>query len=179
MKGYWESYRYAVSNPNEKKVVYGILEIIKLHDNCYFECSYDEGEFLYHGYGFQGMGGLFFVLEENRLINGSIFMVTNLPNSYTKPEINGIGVGLTGGVFSILSIPAAARVVFRHLESIELLKNKYAIKNNDISLKELVITIQKIIDIDISVLKSENIIDAIDNHVPQDAVPYALRAKLF
>lgn len=181
MKGYWESYRYAVSNPNGRYIVYGLLEIKKLNENCYFECSYHEGDFYYHGYGFQGMGGLFFMLEEGNLINGTIFMVTNLPNSYPKPEINGIGLGLTGGSFSILSIPAAARVVFRRPEAIELLKKK---NDDSSSLKELVKEVQVAINSDLSPWvnsssESENILNAIDNHVPQDAVPYALRAKLF
>lgn len=178
IKGYWEYYRYAISHRNYKHdIIFNLLEIIALNDNDYFECILIENDFYYKGYCFQGVGGLFFMLEETSLINGTIFLITNIPNTHTDPEINGVFIGLTGGPYSLTPIPSATRVALRHINSIEQLKEKYAVTGNYSSLIKLSDKIQEIINSDTSQLKS--ILDAIDNHIPLDAVPYALRAKSF
>lgn len=44
-------------------------------------------------------------------------------------------------------------------------------------MKDIAQGVENIINVDSSQI--EDILPLIDNHVPQDAVPYALRAKLF
>jgi len=177
MKGYWELYRYAISNSEKKHIVYSLLEIIKLNDDAYFECVLTEHEFYYSGYCFQAVGGLFFALEETNLINGTIFGVSNLPNTHEKPELNGVMIGLTGGYYSVLQIPAAARIALRYIGSIDKLKEKYSINSVNYSPRELNEKIKILINSE-NYLLSNNILDAIDNHVPQNAIPFALRADI-
>jgi hypothetical protein len=177
MKGYWEYYRYAVSNEENRCIVYGSLEVTNLSDDGFFECTTIEYGLEYKGYFYQGSQGLFFKLKEKNPMNGEIFVITNIPNMRRQPKINGILLGLTADSPSLYQSPAAAKIAFRHIGSLDKLKEKYKISDTDISVNELTKTIYLIISS--GYVLPEDIMTAIDNHIPYNSLPYALRTSKY
>lgn len=177
MKGYWEIFCHSISVTKKSHIIYNLIEIKKINENGYIECSASYGRFNYNGYCFFIAGSTYFILEEINLLNEIVFIITNSPDRNINPILNGILVGLTGGSFELVAIPSAARIALRHINSLDMVKEKYKIDNSNISIREMIEQIRENINSDITQLN--DILPLIDNHVSQDAVPYALRAKLF
>lgn len=177
MKGYWEIFSYSTSIREKSCVSYNILEIKELNQNGYIECLAPYGDFNYYGYCFFVSNTTYFILEEINLLNEIIFFATNSPDRTINPILNGIKIALTGGSSELVAIPSATKISLRHIESLNFIKEKYKLTNDGYSIKEIIKKIRSILNSDITQLN--DILPFIDNHVPQDAVPYTLRAKLF
>jgi len=177
MKGYWEGFYYSISKTSKQYIIYHLLDIIKLNEHGYIECLMFDGRFNYYGYCFFVAGNTYFILEEISLLNEIIFITTNSPDRAVNPILNGINIGLTGGSSELVAIPSAAKVLLRHIGSLDKIKEKYKLNCSDLSIQNMAEEVQEIINSDITQLN--DILPFIDNHVPQDAVPYTLRAKLF
>ncbi len=176
MKGYWELYRYAISSIEKQHIVYALLEVTKLNDNGYFECTKIECDLEYKGYFIQGLQGLFFRLEEANPMNGEIFMITSIPNTNRKVRVNGVIASLTSDSHTSFQIPAAAKLALRYIGSLDKVREKYFMHDSNLSLRELGEKIYSIVESNPNLPK--DILDAIDNHVPQNAIPFALRADI-
>jgi len=175
MQGYWEQYRYAISSEDEKCVVYALIEVKNLNEDNTFECTKVEYNLNYQGYFYQGHQNLFFKLQEENPVNGEIFMITNVPTTDKEPKINGILLGLTCDSPSLYQSPAAAKIALRYIGSLDKVKEKYGINEGDISLRELTEKVYSTIMADRRFL-TQDILYAIDNHIPQNSTPFALRA---
>ncbi len=177
MKGYWEIFSYSISVRKKPYIIYNILEIKKLNENGYIECLMPYGDFNYYGYCFFVSNTTYFILEEINLLNEILFFATNSPERNINPILNGIMIGLTGGSSELIAIPSAAKISLHHIESLNFIKEKYKLTNDGSSIKEIIKKIRLILNSDTTQLN--DILPLIDNHVPQDAIPFALRAKLF
>ncbi len=178
MEGYWEQYRYAISNEEKKCIVYALIEVKSLSSDSTFECTKTEYNLEYKGYFYQGHQNLFFKLQEKNPANGEVFMIANLPNTDREPKVNGILLGLTADSPSLYPSPAATKVALRYVGSLKDVKEKYGINDNDISLRDLTEKIHSII-ISNRDLIAQDVFHAIDNHIPHNAVPYALRTSKY
>lgn len=177
MKGYWEVFRHSISITTHGYIIYQILEIKQLNENGYMECSIYGDRFNYSGYCFLVAGVTYFIMEEFNLFNEMTFIITNSPDRAINPILNGILLCLTGGSYELVAIPSAAKVLLQHRFSLETVKEKYELNGNNMSIHEIINKVQNIINSDTTRLNK--ILPLIDNHIPQDAVPYVLRAKLF
>jgi len=178
MKGYWEVFSHSISITTHKAILYQILKVEQLNENGYIECSLYGGHFYHRGYCFFVAGITYFVIEECNLLNEMGFIATNSPDRADNPILNGILLCLTGGAYELVAIPSAAKVLLRHIDSLDKIKEKYKLSSqNNLSMQKITEEIRTIINSDITQLN--DILPLIDNHVPQDAVPYTLRAKLF
>lgn len=176
MKGHWEGFRYSISKRDIQYVIYSVLEVNKLNENGYIECILHTSQFNYKGFCFFIAGTTYFILEEYNLLNEITFIVTNSVERALNPVLNGILLCLTGGAYELVAIPSAAKTLLRHTGSLDKIKEKYKLSNT-ISTLDMIKKIQENINLD--TIQLNDILPFIDNHVPQDAVPYTLRAKLF
>lgn len=177
MKGYWEIISYAISETGQKSLNYTLLQIGNLNSNGYIECYESGTQFDYHGYCFFVSGSTYFIMEEMNLLHELVFCITNSPYTSSNPMLSGIYLALTGGGRELVAIPSAVRIVLHHIGCFDAIKEKYKLDASLTSEKEIISTVRRIINTDHSQVK--DILPLIDNHIPQDAVPYALRAKLF
>jgi len=176
MKGYWEVFNYSISIKYKKCITYDILELKKLTEDGFIECLTYGYNYQYHGHCFFVGSITYFMMEEYNLLNEIAIIMTNAPDRSIHPLLSGIVMFLSGGSHELVSIPSAAKILLRHVGSIHNVKEKYAI-NGNFSIPEMIEKIEEKINLDTTQLS--DILPLIDNHIPQDAVPYALRAKLF
>lgn len=177
MKGYWEVIRYSISITTNQYIIYALLEIEKLSPSGYAECTLVEKDFSYKGSYFLVSNVTYFLMEEINVQNEIMWFSTNSPDRMKNPILHGICSALTGGSQELIAIPASVKVVLRHVGSLDAIKEKYKLNNALTSVTEIITSVRNIINADNSQI--EDILPLIDNHIPQDAVPYALRAKLF
>lgn len=177
MKGCWEMYCYSLSILERKYLTYGIVEIIHLNDDGFLECIMGGENLDYHGYCFFVGDQTHFQIEAKSLANEILYITTNSPKQILNPMMTGILSGLSGYNQNKTYItPTAVKVALCHVGAVSNLREKYQL-STDIPHEQLADKIENILNSG-EVTLSKDILDAIDNHIPHDATPYALRADV-
>lgn len=169
LQGYWEVFSYSANTTNKTRYVHhGFLEIIQLKENGFIECAIQGRNYPYQGHCYPHNNTLYFLFEEAHLHREMLFMMMRLPNQDNRSGMN--------GVCSFPTTPAANKMSLRQVSSLEEIKQYYKITDGYVALDAaLSDEIEHRINQDHSLLSAE-ILDAIDNHIPIEAIPYALCA---
>ncbi len=176
IKGYWYSYYYSVSRLGDKLVSKDLCIIKNINDDGFIECEIIDNYFKYVGVCFPIKGMLYFILEKDDLFNEIIVYATNLPDR-TPPKLNGVVLCLSGGVDEMSAFPCASKVVFRYIGKDEEIQNLFDIGDetaDDYMRKNIPAYLDPEIDTEPENL---DVYREIDNHIPRDTVPFALRMK--
>lgn len=169
LQGYWEVFSYSTNTTNKNRYIHhGFLEITQLKENGFIECEIQGKNYPYKGLCYPHHNTLYFLFEEAHLYREMLFMMMRLPSLDNRLSMN--------GVCSFPTAPASSKISLRQVSSLEEIKQYYGITENNVALNAaLSDEIEHRINQNHQLLNTE-ILDAIDNHIPTEVIPYALCA---
>lgn len=172
IKGFWCSYYYSVSSSKERVISRDLIIIDKVNDDLFIECRVIDSAFSYAGYCFPIRGHLYFILEKENLFNEIIMYITNHPDR-EPPVLKGIILCISGGVHGVAANPSAAKIIFKYLGYTHANIRKTFPDTPGERIEEyLVKNVPQYISSDVS---DDYILDAIDNQILHEDLPFALR----
>lgn len=185
--GYWESFYYSVSTYGKRRISHDLVHIAEPDGRGLMPCRVIDGSFVYTGHCFPIHSSfLYFMLEKERNLDEIIVYLMNRPERTRCPELDGVILCTSGGVDDKVAVPCAAKVVFRFLgrKPEEVSRNLAGFKvrpGHDFE-TQLIKKIAGYIEpekVSPSNTRYMEVIQAIDNAIPESAIPFALRMERF